>query len=189
MANKPQTSHFVSTDSSDSTPNAGNAPDRSHLSRLYPEPKTYEQKKQDVALLQQSYRLHWPKYPFLNIAAYGSIVLGVIIWFVQSLNTWWFGSGDWGLTMSTVFFSFAIWIMLVFLLIAWVNYVNKLFSYFGSMIRVFWLVYTILIVVLLVLWLSGWLWEYTNILWPPILTVIHFIVVFFIAKRIVRQTL
>jgi hypothetical protein len=87
--------------------------------------------------------------------------------------------------MSTVFFSFVIWSVLAFLLIAWINYTDKQFSYFGGMTRVFWFVYTILAAVLLVPWLSGWIWEYTNILWIPILIVFHFIVVFFIAKRII----
>jgi hypothetical protein len=185
MEKNQKTSHFSPTDSSDSKSVSRHDPDRSYLARLYPKPKTYEQRKQDNRLRQQSYRRKWPKYPYLNIATYGSTVLGLVIWVAQNLHAWWFGSSDYGITMSTVFFSFAIGLGLAFLLIAWVNYVNKLFSYFGSMIRLFWLVYAVLVAVLLVLWLSGWLWEYTNILWFLILTVFHFIVVFFIAKSII----
>lgn len=185
MANKPKISHFAQTNTSDSKPASNVYTDRSRLGQLYPEPKTYEQRKQDDRLRQQSYRRQWPKYPYLNIATYGSAVLGLVIWVAQNLHVWWFGSSDYGITMSTVFFSFAIGFGLAFLLIAWINYVNKLFSYFGSMIRVFWLVYAVFVTVLLVLWLSGGIWEYTNILWIPVLTVFHFIVVFFIAKRII----
>jgi len=187
MANKSKISHFAPTDSSDSKPVSNSYPDRSRLVQLYPKSKTYKQRKQDDRLHQQSYRRQWPKYPYLNIAIYGSVVLGLVIWFTQNLNAWWFSSSNNGITMSIVFFSFAIGLGLEFLLIAWVNYVNKQFSYFEGMIRVFWLVYTVLATVLLVLWLSGWIWEYTNILWVPVLTVLHFIVVFFSAQRIIGQ--
>ena len=189
MVKKSKISHFTQTNTTGSKPDSNADADRSRLARLYPQPKTYEQKEQDTKLLQRAYRLHWPKYPYFNIAAYGSVLLGLTVWFVQNLYNWWFGNSDWGLTMSTIFFSFVIWLVLTLLLIVWVNYTNKQFAYFGGMIRVFWIVYTILTAVLLVLWLSGWIWDYTNILCIPVLTVFHFIVMFFIAKRIIGRTL
>lgn len=187
MANKPKISHYAPSGPSDSKPANGRTSDRSRLAQLYPEPKTYNQRKQDDKLRQQAYHRHWPKRPRLNIAAYGSVILGLSIWFAQNLSSWWFGSSDKGITMATVFFTFALGLGLAFLLITWVNYVNKLFSYFGGIVQIFWLVYAVLISVLLTLWLSGWIWEYTNILWIPVLIVLHFIMVFFNVRRTIGK--
>ncbi len=187
MANKPKITHFATSDSSRSKSINSSSPNRSRLARLYPKPKTYEQIKQDDFLRQKSYRNQWPKYPYLNIAVCGSILFGIIIWVTQNINTWWFGNSDWGLTMSTVFLSFGIAMALIFLVVAWVKYVNKLLSYFGGMVGIFWLIYTVLVIVLLVLWLSGWIGKYTDAFWGPALIVSHFIVVFSSTRRIVRQ--
>jgi hypothetical protein len=89
--------------------------------------------------------------------------------------------------MATVFFTFALVLGIASLLIAWVNYVIKLFSYFGGMLQIFWFVYALLIAVLFTLWLSGSVWEYTNILWIPVLIVAHFIAVFFSAWRTIEK--
>ena len=188
MAKKMKIFHFAPTDNSSSSLINKNLQNQSHLAKLYPKPKTYEQNNQDRKLLQQAYRRQWPKYPYLNISAYGSAVFGLIIWFSQNIKTWWFGNGDFGLVMSTVFFSFAIWFVIAFSFIAWINYVNKQFSYFGGMIRLFWLIYIISIALLLTLWQSGWIWEYTNILWVPVLAILHFIVMFLNAKHCIIKT-
>lgn len=188
MAHKPRISHYASSDSSDQKPVSSTISDRSHLARLYPEPKTYNQRKQDDKLRQQAYRRHWPKRPYLNIAAYGSIVLGLVIWFMQNLGAWVFGSSDKGITMATVFFSFALGLGLFFLIISWINYANKLFSYFGGRLQIFWIVYTLLVAALLFSWLNSWIWEYTNILWIPVLIILHFTVVFFSARSNIGQT-
>ncbi len=180
--------HFAPTDYPKTRSANKNLQNQSRLARLYPKPKTYEQKKQDDKLLQQTYRRQWPKYPYLNIATYGSLVFGLIIWFTQNIKTWWFGNGDFGLVMSTVFFSFAIWLILAVSFIVWINYVNKQFSYFGGMIRLFWLIYIILIALLLTLWQNGWIWEYTNILWVPALAILHFIVMFLSARHCIIKT-
>lgn len=188
MAKKMKISHFAPTDCFEASPANKNRSNQSHLAQLYPRPKTYEQKEQDNKSLRQAYRRQWPKYPYLNISAYGSAIFGLIIWFSQNIKTWWFGNGDFGLVMSTVFFSFAIWFILAFSFIAWINYVNKQFSYFGGTIRLFWLIYIILIAILLTLWQSGWIWEYTNILWVPVLAILHFIAMLLISKHILVKT-
>ncbi|MDD2337119.1 MAG: hypothetical protein PHD01_11135, partial [Geobacteraceae bacterium] len=90
--------------------------------------------------------------------------------------------------MSTVFFSFAIWMILAFSLIAWINYANKQFSYFGGMTWLFWIIYIVLVAILLALWQSGWAWEYTNILWVPAVSILHFIVMFFSTRRFLLKT-
>jgi len=187
MVRKMKISHFAPTGPSETSPANKNRPNQSNLTRLYPNPKTYEQKKQDEKLLQKSYRHQWPKYPYLNISTYGSTIFGLIIWFSQNIKTWWFGNGDFGLVMSTVFFSFAIWLIVAFSFIAWINYVNKQFSYFGGMTRLFWLIYIILIALLLTLWQSGWIWGYTNTLWVPVLAILHFIVMLLSARRILTK--
>ncbi len=187
MTDKPKITHFAASNWSDSKVLKGDSQDRSRLARLYPKPKTYEQRKRDDILRQKSYRRQWPKHPHLNIAAYGSAILGLTVWFIQNLNDSWFGNSNKGLIMSTVFLSFAVGIVLVFLIIAWVNYVNKQFSYFGGLASVFWLFYAVSVAVLLALWLSGWIWDYTNILWIPVLIVLHFIIAFFSTRRIVGK--
>ena len=187
MANKPKISHFASTDSSSSKANKSNSPDRSRLAKLYPAPKTPEQRKQDDRLRQQAYRRHWPKRPHLNVAVYGSLIFGFFIWFIQNLSDSWLGNGDKGLVMSTVFFTFALAILMLFLIIGWLNYVDKQLTYFGGRLQVFLLVYAVLIAVLLSLWLRGFIWQYTNVLWIPVLTLAHFITVFFIIRRIIGK--
>lgn len=190
MANKPTITHFAATNSSDSQAANSDHVDRSQLAQLYPKPKTYDQRKQDDQRRQALYRRYWPKYPYLNIAAYGSVILGLVIWFVQSLNAWWYSGGeDRGITMSNIFFSFLLGLGLAFLIIAWVRYINKQFSHFGGSMRLFWLVYGSMSTVMLLLWLSGWLWEYTNIVWIVGLSVLHFTIVFFSGRRSMGSTI
>ena len=187
MAKNPKISHYAPLEPSDAKSASITTPDRSRLAQLYPEPKTYNQRKQDDKLRQQAYRRHWPKHPDLNIAAYGSALLGFLVWFLQNLSSWWFGSSDYGITMSTVFFTFALGLAIAFLAITWVNYVNKLFTYFGGLVQIFWLAYTLFAAVLLTLWLSSWIWPYTNIIWIPLLIILHCTIVFLITRRIIGK--
>ncbi|HSW77293.1 MAG TPA: hypothetical protein VLG36_00665 [Candidatus Chromulinivoraceae bacterium] len=179
MSKRPSISHSAITNLSGSKgANKGNS-DRSSLVELYPKPKTYGQRAQDDKMRQQAYRRHWPRYPYLNIAAYGSALLGLVIWFAQNLNTWWFSAASYGDVMSHVFFSFVVGLMLVFLIVFWVSYVNKLFSYFRGAIQIFWFIYPLEVGTLLTLWLSGLMWDYMNISWIPVLAIFHFVIVFF----------
>jgi hypothetical protein len=187
MADKPKISHFAAAGSSTSGSRQTNGPDRSGLGQLYPQPKTYEQIKQDSKQRQVSYRKHWPKYPHVAIAAYGSVVFGLLIWFASGLNNSWFSSSNSGLTISSVFFSFAIWLVLAVFIIVWVHYVNAQFSYFGGSIRLFWILYIVIMAALIIVWQSGWMWDYTHSMWVPVLTALHMIMVFITTRRIMGQ--
>ena len=185
MPNKLKVSHFTSKGVSISKNAARHTLDQPRLARLYPDPKTYEQRQQDDDVRQQAYRRRLPKYPSLAIAMYGSIFLGLCVWFAQNLSSWWLGNGDSGTTMAAVFFTFAMGLALAFMGIIWVNYVNKVLSYFDGAVRIFWLVQSISIAGLLSLWLSGWAGiHHTSLLWIPALMLIHFTVVFFSARYI-----
>ncbi len=185
MSDKQKTVHSSGTNHSGLKPSVVNIPDRSQLAELYPQPKTYGEKAADSRRFQRSLRRQWPKYPYLNIAAYGSLMLGLTVWFSQNLSSWWFGNPESkGITMSVVFFTFALGLGLAFLIVAWVSYVNKQLSYFGGTIA-FWLVFGISTSVLTFLWFSGWFWGYTYILWIPILSVLHFVTMFISTRQIV----
>lgn len=166
---------------------SNNRSDRSELSKLYPNPKTYEERKADSEKRQEMYRSRLPKSPHLVIALYGSGVFGLAVWFVQNLNTWWLDSSNPAVAMSRVFFSFSIALMLLFLFVAWVNYANKLLNALQNATNLFWIVYGVLVTALLLLWLNIPLGERTNAAWIPILTVIHFIVLFVSAQRIIGR--
>jgi len=187
MADKSKISHFTPTSTLDSKSGNNNEPDRSRLARLYPDPKNYEQIKEDDKLRLQSYRRHWPKYPYLNIATYGSFVFAPMVWFAQNLKSWWLGGSNDAVTISMVFYSFTIWLVVAAMIIAWVIYVNRQFSYFGGMVGLFWSIYGVLVTLLFVLLLSGLIWDYANILWILVLSSLHFVVVLTSAWRIIKS--
>jgi len=189
MTAKTKLSHFTANDQSKIKTTGNRYADRSLLARLYPKAKSYEERLRDDKWREQSYRRRWPKYPYLNVAVYGSVAVGLSIWFGQSVSSWWFSSDDGGIIMGIVFFTFAIGMGLVFLFIAWGNYANRLLSQFGGMARLFWLVYSFLIMSMLVLWLSDWVGHYTDILWVPALTAVHFVVVLLSTRLIMRRGL
>lgn len=166
-------------------PKRNNPQDRSWLARLYPEPKTYEQRKEDDKRRQEIYRSHLSKHPHFTIAVRGSVVFGLVMWFVQNLNAWWFSGGDdRAAAMSNVFFSFFIGVLVMLLAVAWIKYVNKQLYGFQSVPEAqFWLTYGVVVAVLIALWSSKLLGEYTNVLWIPVLVALHFIALFFVSKR------
>lgn len=190
MTDKPKISHFDNTSPSKSRSFKDRYSDRSKLAELYPKPKTNEQRIFDDTLRQKSYRRRWPKHPSLTIAIYGSVLFMFIVFFLQSLNSWWFSNpGNNGATMSVVFFTFTLGLGLIFLIFAWVKFVNIQFSYFGGLLKLFWFIYYAFFAGIITFWLSGLIGDYTSILWLPSLAVIHFIIVFIIAIRILGRVL
>lgn len=163
--------------------------DRSDLSDLYPAPKTYEQIKQGEALLQKSYRRRLPKRPHVTIAGYGAIVFAGIVVFAQNITNWWtpeLGENK-AITVSLVFFSFALLIVLAALFVVWVNYTMKLFSHFEGATKPFWLIYGVSVAILLTVWLNGWVSAYTDTVWLLVLPVIYFFVVLIGARNVVAE--
>ncbi len=156
--------------------------DASRLAALYPEPKTEAQKEQDDAQRQLSYRQRWPRYPYLNIAAHGSILAGIVLWFSQNVGYWWFSGDNTASVMGIVFFSFALGLGIMGLLFAWVNYANKLFSYFGRNSGAFWFAYLALTGLVVTISIGGWILAFTNILWLPIFVILNFLIIFVSAK-------
>jgi hypothetical protein len=157
--------------------------DRSKLGQLYPTAKTYEQRKSDDERRQKIYRSRLAKHPRLTITAYGSVVFGLIVWFMQNLNAWWFAGGDdRGVVMGYVFFSFSVAFMLIFLIMGWVKYVTKQLYDFEGAAGLFWLAYGVTVAVLIALWSSKLAGDYTNPAWILILTVLHFVALFIGAR-------
>jgi len=185
MVDKQKISHFESEGYSNSQ-SGDHLPDRSRLAKLYPTPKTYDERKADDERTKQVDRLRWPKYPVLNSAVYGSGVIVVAIWFIQNINAWWFGTDNRGMAMGAVFFSFAIWMVLMFITVARVLYVSKLFSHFGGKERLFWTVSGVTLAVTMGLWLSGLILNYTHLLWIPIFVVVQFVLVYVSMRRLMR---
>lgn len=157
-------------------------PDRSNLGGLYPTAKTYDEKAHEEKLRQLAVRGQWPRHPSLNVSIYGGFVAAFIVWVAQNIQSWWFGSAEWGTLMSAVFFSFAVMLVAVLSFVVWAKYVNKLFDYFGGKVALFWLLYSISVLLMLVVWIGSSTVEYTSLAWIPILAVIHFVVVIMIAR-------
>lgn len=187
MSDKQKISHFDPKGYSNSKSTDNHLPDRSRLAKLYPNPKTYDERKADDKLVQRASRLRWPKHPSLNSAVYGIGVIVLAIWFAQNLGVWWFGGGSGGSVMSAVFFSFAIWMVLMLAVFAWVIYISKLFTYFGGKERLFWVVYGTTLAIVMSIWLSGWVLEYTNPLWILVFAVFHFVLVLTFANRLMDR--
>lgn len=186
MAEKTRT-NFPPSDSSTGNEPKGDNRDRSKLGRLYPAAKTYEQRKSDDERRQKIYRSRLAKHPRFTIAAYGSVVAGLMIWFVQNLNAWWFAGGeDRGIVMGYVFFSFSVAFLLIFLIMGWVRYVTKQLYDFQGAMGLFWLVYAVIIAVLIGLWSSKLAGGYTNSVWIPILTIVHFIALLVSSRLSIR---
>lgn len=162
--------------------------DRSELANLYPTPKTYDQRQQDTLSRQKLYRRRLPKYPHVNIATYGASVFGCIILFAQNVSSWWAGDENKGVTMSLVFLSFAIVLVLAASFILWVNYTIKLFSYFEGATKLFWLIYAILVSILLAIWANGWILAYTDAIWLLLLTTVYFLIVLVSARAVIIET-
>lgn len=183
MGEKQRTTSPSSSDNSSGNGSQGGNRDRSKLGRLYPAAKTYEQRKSDDERRQKIYRSRLAKHPRFTIAAYGSVVAGLMVWFVQNLNAWWFAGGeDRGVVMGYVFFSFSVAFLLIFLIMSWFKYVTKQLYDFQGAAGLFWLVYSVVIAALIALWSSKLVGEYTNATWIPILTILHFAALFIGAR-------
>lgn len=155
---------------------------RSKLSALYPSPKSYEERQKDDELREALYRRRWPKHPSLSISVYGTFTVGVFLWFIQNIATWWFSGTSGAVVMSIVFFTSAICLVVLGLFFAWARYVNKMFSYFGGLQVLFWIIYTTITGVLFSISLSGWMWEHSDFIWIFVFGVFQFIFTMLIAK-------
>lgn len=182
MADKPTVTHFAPDHEDTGTVNNG-LPDKSELSSLYAKPKTYVQKKEDDLVRQVRLRRLRPKYPYFNIALYGSVVFAFIIWFGQNLGRWWIGNGtDIAATMGNVFLAFGLGVVGLALFVRWILYTHEQLTHFNGLPRLFWAIYAGAVLGMVALWLSGVGGGYENIVWVPLLGVIHFAVTLITAR-------
>jgi hypothetical protein len=161
--------------------------DQSHLVQLYPTPKTYEQRKRDDIIRQLHYRSRWPRRPYLNVALYGGPVIGMVLWFMQNIETWWTGSDTEAIAMKNIFFSFSVSVIILALLYAWIHYVHKIFQYFSGSAQVFWAIYIVFTIISFSVVLAGYPWSYKNGIWIPVLATSHVLFIFVCAKKMLRE--
>lgn len=185
---KPTTkvSHFVesiySADSHDRTSERQDSVgkgtiDRSGLGKIYPTPKTYEQRQEQDRLRLEAYRHRLPRYPRLNIAILSSLVFGLSALFIRNFEQLWMSGQIW-----IIFLSFAGILLLFFLAMACIKYTSNIFYLFGGSMTEFGIIYVCAIILLLIIWLSGWLASPSVAFWLPLVCGLHFLVVFIILK-------
>lgn len=187
MSEKQKISHF-SIELDDKNSHFNQITDRSELSKLYLKPKTSEELNQDNENRTKAIRKRFTKHPRIITTLYGTMVYGAIVVFIQNLRgTWWSNGDSAGLTMGTVFFTFAIALGLSYLLYVWITNTNKLLSFFGNNNKTFWTVYVIGILLLTVFWLNGMILDYTNIIWLPILVLSNLLVTFVVSINTIKK--
>jgi len=128
-----------------------NDEDRSALGALYPEPKSYESKRADEQKRIEMYVKKLPRFPQLTIPLFGSIVLGLGLFFILNLSTMW-QDGN----ISLVFFSFALWLAVCALAFLWIKKVNATFYAYGKTAAPFWIGFVVIMAVLVTLFVTGW---------------------------------
>jgi len=177
MQEKPKISHFAKNKDGREKTHDKSAIEikRATLGELYPSPRTYDQKKSTELLRQRMYAHRLPKYPSFYIAAYGSVIVGMILIYFKNLDETWFSSSDRGITMSIVFFSFLIGMIILSLTYAWIRYVINIFYPLGRSTRLFWIANGILLTVLIALE------QNQTIFLSNIVSTIVFIVFYFIS--------
>ena len=154
---------------------------------IYPEPKSYDQIEADYKRLEQLSRQHWPKFPHLNIALYGSLLTGILLWFIRSVGNWWIGGENPGTVMSGVFFSILLALAIGGLFFGWVSYVKKQYYHFTGSIGLFWLIFVMTTGLTASLWISAWMKNYSSIAWLILVVAIYFIVIFLAAKKTIDK--
>lgn len=151
MQEKPKISHFADEKEIEKSVHDKDAADtkRANLVELYPSPRTYDQNESSESLRKRIYERRLAKYPSFYIAGYGSVVVGMILVYFKNLGEMWFSSSDRGITMSIVFFSFLIGMIIFALAYTWVRYVINAFYPLGRSTGMFWIANGILLAVLI----------------------------------------
>lgn len=187
MQEKPKISHFANNKDGKEKPHDKSALEikRATLGELYPSPRTYDQKKSSELLRQRMNTRRLAKYPSSYIAAYGSIVVGLTLIYFKNLDEIWLGSGGGGGTMSTVFFSFLIAMVIFFLTYAWIRYVINTFYALGRGTPLFWIANGILLTVLVALEQNQTIFS-SNFVSTIIFIVLYFVYTLGISSIIIR---
>ena len=188
MQEKPKVSHFANNKDSREKTHDKSAIEikRATLGEFYPLPRTYDQKKSAELLRQRMYTRRLAKYPSFYIAAYGSIVVGLTLIYFKNLAEVWLGSGGGGGTISTVFFSFLIAMIIFFLVYAWIRYVINTFYALGRSTRLFWIANGILLTVLIALEQNQTIFL-SNIVSTIVFIVFYFVSTLGISSIIIRD--
>jgi hypothetical protein len=153
----PEIRHFIDTEPQVSGKSAlENQTDRSSLSALYPQPMTSEERYENNKIREKARSKKLPKHSYLTISLLGSILLAAGLIFLQNVTSIWVGGG-----MPFIFLSFAIWLVLFGLAIAWIKYVNKAFDTLGELVSIFWVVYIAFLSGLAVAMIVGWPMSFT----------------------------
>ena len=154
MHEKPKISHFASNDNGRSKKAHDKSTldiKRTTLGELYPSPMSYDKKESSNSLRQRMYVRQLPRYPSLSIATYGSVVVGLTLIDFKNLGETWMGSEGGGYTMSTVFSSFFIAIIIFSFAYAWIKYVINTFYALGRSTQLFWIANIIILTIMIAL--------------------------------------
>lgn len=189
MSKHTKITHFAELSDIDKYAITNNMPhDQSDLGKLYPTPKTYDQRLKDELERNKIFRRRLPKYPSIQIAVLGSIIFGLAVLFIQSIEqtTEQLRQSDSGMAnvMLTVFFSFTLSLAVLGLAFLWVRHVIYMFDVFGGRMRLFWVVYGTILFFIMGAWLSGWLGKSSDAFWIPLLVGVHFIILFLSLRRL-----
>lgn len=149
-----------------------NQQNNSHLSKLYPTPKTYEEQQKNLRQIQLR-RQTIPKYLRLKMALAGSIAFLFAILFIQNTETLWTELSP----LIGIFSWFAALLVLLYTAYVSVVFIRNAFYRFDSKPTSFNLIYWCYVLVVFLLWNSGWLSSFSAFLWIPIIGIVHFLVI------------
>lgn len=115
-------------------------------SPLYPQAKTFEQKREEDAERQKRYSKRLPRFAWFGVPVFGTLLFLAVVSFVYSLPLFWQNGSQ-----AMIFFSFFIWVVIAGLFVAWGVYAsNSLYAYAASL-RFFWIGYICNCTLLLIL--------------------------------------
>lgn len=153
------------------------------LGELYPTPKTYDEIQQDTEDRQALLKTYRTRMPAFKIAFFGSILAAAVAIYAATFQVLWL-VGD----MAAVFFSFAVWIILLLFAVKWLRYTINIFYEYASPVLAFWIVYVVVMTGALLTWRYGPFLSNGDRLWLAILPGVQFICTYITAKILITRT-
>lgn len=156
--------------------------DRSSLSTLYPNPKTFDEKQKDKEQREELHKERLPKYPHIKIAFSGGALLTAALLLIQKIGGMWMGGG-----IAGIFFSFALWLALLGAIVWWIKYVNTVFYAFDVSTILFWIGCSVTLYIIAILYMTGWPIDFTTSYSVLILSLIHSFASATLSRILLRQ--
>ena len=152
------------------------------LAQLYFKAKTSDERREDERRLEEIQLARRPRRAHLRTAFFGSLILFLVGLLFSNISSLW-SSGN----LTTISFTFLVWLALGYGMISWFNFVRNVYYAYEQSSTVFLFVYFGLSMILLAAWVNGWLSSYPAVLVAGLVTLTHFLAGY-ILSRILLST-